>query len=160
MGFAAEANAHRKLWTDAYPSHAMTAFAEHVDAVADALTGPITALGAFSADQHAQSVLDAEALLKNRPAGSQDARELIAAARLAFDNDPKQFDEHRVGQRVLDTIAERQTVGRRSGRRGADLDAVAARAAAGGHWLADHLADAHDLEPIDPTGEPDVQAPQ
>lgn len=169
-GLADDAAALRKLWTEAYPTHAMTAFEPDIEPVATALVrgpyaqlgpGPLSALISFGADAHQQAVRDARELLNNRPAERDDARALFAAARLAFDANPSDYDKHHVSRRVLLRIADRQTVGRRAAKPTTpDVDALVSRATDAGRWLEGHLATVHGLEPSNPTKEPHVQAKQ
>ena len=159
MDFPTEAAAHRALWTEAYPRDAIAPFAGCVNTVAAVLREAAAGLGAFSLKAHARASEDADKLLRGRSVTTEDARELVAAARLAFDRSPQEFDEQRVAPYVLDLIAERQTVGRRAGRKDApDPKALAARAAEAGRWLERHLAGVHGLDPEEPTRETHVQA--
>lgn len=171
-GFAAEAQTVRSLWSSAYPARGMTEFLPDIEAVADALVGgPYTALGActhggpltslvsFSAGDQRDAARDARELLQNRPAEGDDARVLIAAARLAFDQNPADYDRCAVASRVLGWIAERQTVGRRTAKpTRPDEAAVVSRATVAGHWLEGHLATAYGLEPSNLTEAAHVQA--
>jgi hypothetical protein len=143
----------RDAWFEAYPVHAMECYTKEVPLVAAAiLDGPyealdgghLTALIDFSGEPYERALLDAERIPRKGALTGADARELVAAARFAFDADPDGYRAAGVSERVLETIRKKQTVGTRAGSKtpvGADVRA--ARAEERGRWLADHLARAH-----------------
>jgi hypothetical protein len=163
--YAEEARRLREEWQAAYPSHQMKAFECHVAAVANALVagpyealrrGPLTALIKFPMPSFERARKEARGLLRNVAPAGTDARELVAAARLAFEDDPSRYDASRVPERVLHRIRATQKGGVRTGVR-APVDAGTRRRrdTAAGHWLTDLLSDAHGLPPDTPEEDDD-----
>ncbi len=160
--FDTDAAELRELWTTAYPSHSMQDFVADVDTVVDAiLTGPYETLGGkalntlidFGAHANERAHRDADRVLKETDPTSSDARELIAAARFAFEANPTDYRNKRVSDRILKRIRKEQTVGvRASPATPVPRADRSARAAERGRWLADHLAQAHAKRPSDRSG--------
>jgi hypothetical protein len=131
----------------------MEEFEDDLEAVARALVaGPYHALGGrslndlvlFDGESHERAVRDARDVPKAFSPRSSDARELVAAARLAYDSDPEGYRDSGVPARMLRRIAEVQTVGIRAGMHSpVDEEIRRARDAAAGRRLADHLTRKH-----------------
>jgi hypothetical protein len=154
--FAPEAAKLREAWFSVYPAHAVQEFADDAGTVAEAVVrgpyeklngGPLTGMIAFSPEMHDRAQLDAMNAAKGARALeplARDAREHVAAARIAFERDPVGYRDAGVQARVLRSIREQQTVGTRAG---TSTNVPAAvrheRAAEAGRWLTDHLARAN-----------------
>jgi hypothetical protein len=151
--YAAEAGALRSFWSSAYPTHAMACFEPDVPMVAAALVngpyaalenGRLTDLLTFAPASQERAERIARDALKRVSGESTDARELVAAARLAFDAAPRAFRAAEVSPRLLRRIRESQTVGTRAG----TASSVAAgvreeRSRRAGEWLTDYLEERH-----------------
>jgi hypothetical protein len=141
LGHAAEAEARRRQWRQAYPEHALVDFEDDVAVVVEALLEG-TVLGGrplhetiqFTTRDHTAARSEAARALKRGKPQSADVRTLIAASRLAFEADPERFVAHDVQDRILRRIMEVIGIGTRSGVRRevseADLAAHDARAGA------------------------------
>ena len=173
--YAAQAAQLRHGWLAQYPCRGMRAFEDDVAAIANAVVaGPFARLAredkpsatladliCFHADSHEQADHDAGEVAGGRTLGSTDARELVAAARLAFDRDPGDAAAQPVTGPILRQIAASQTVGTRTGTSTrAPLDAREQLAESAGEWLDRHLSAAHRLQPHPGRRDPNVQAHQ
>jgi hypothetical protein len=141
LGHAAEAEARRRQWRQAYPEHALVDFEGDIAVVVEALLEgtflggrPLHETIQFTARDHTAARNEAARALKRGKPQSADVRTLIAASRLAFEADPERFVAHDVQDRILRRIMEVIGIGTRSGVRRevseADLAAHDARAGA------------------------------
>ena len=147
--YAADAAQLRADWSQTYPEHAMSGFDADVPVVTNAvLDGPYEALGngrltellEFSPEAHERAQRDAREVPNGFVPRGTDARELVAAARLAFDRAPEKFRAAQVSKHVLSRIREAQTVGTRAGTDSTVAQDVRdARAVEAGRWLLDYL---------------------
>jgi hypothetical protein len=141
--YAVEAAQLRDCWSRTYPGHSMGRFEPDVEVVAAAIIdGPyaLDELAAFPRDAHERACRDARGALKGVAASGSDARELVAAARLAYDAQPAAFRGAGVSPRLLRRIRSEQQAGTRTGAGGkADTDAIRERAQARGRWLSGYL---------------------
>ena len=155
IGLADEGARLRDAWSAAYPTHAMEEFEREVPVVAAAIVGgpykalgggPLTALVDFPGESYERARRDAERVPRAFEPDGADARELIAAARFAFDANPAGYRAGGVAERILEKIRwqrERGVGTRASTKTTVGADVRAARAEERGRWLADHLAGAH-----------------
>jgi hypothetical protein len=151
--FADAAVRLRAGWREAYPSHAMEAFEPDVPAVARALAagsydalcgGPLSDLVSFGGESQERAERDARDVPRDFAPRSTDARELVAAARLAYDADPRGYRAGGTATRILQQIRCSQTVGTRAGSASPVAESTRqARDAAAGEWLLDRLAREH-----------------
>lgn len=104
-GFPDEAAARRAHWQESYPLSGP--YLSDVDSVVAALLHGIYpqfgdvalhSLISFTADQQRAAAVAAEAVLSQLPPPTTDVRALVAAARMAFDQDPAGFTAPRPGQ--------------------------------------------------------------
>jgi hypothetical protein len=101
------------------PPHALPEYQDDVAAVACALIagpyaaipGPLTELVGFGDDRWRRARDDSARLLDRTPPEDNDTRVLIAAARHAFDADPKQYVDAEAGMRVIEQITRKRDVG-------------------------------------------------
>jgi hypothetical protein len=155
MGLADEGARLRAAWSAAYPTHAMEAFERYVPVVAAAIVGgpykalgggPLTALADFPGESYERARRDAERVPRAFDPDGADARELIAAARFAFDANPAAYRADGVSERILEKIRwqrERGVGTRASTKTTVGADVRIGRAEERGRWLAEHLARAH-----------------
>ncbi len=130
--------------TLALTGHATTGWPEpspEVAAVAAALVGAAGDVDAFTPAAHARAERVARDALGRIITQTTDPRELVAAARLAFDGAPEAFQSAEVGSYVLRAIGAGEAAGTRAGRRngGASATLRTQRAEAAGAWLSAHL---------------------
>jgi hypothetical protein len=133
LGFEAAADAAEEGWRREYIRHTSLEFEPDLPAVVAAVLGTrINALGdstvseihRFTQADHRRAQDDAERILAQRMLGSDDSRCLLAAARLAFETDPIQYEHVNATERIL----ERLELGRENGARaGAEQTAVSDR---------------------------------
>jgi hypothetical protein len=157
MGFSAAAERLRSEWSGQFPAHPMRAFAPDVRWVAAAIIagpysaladGPLTQLIALSPEMWESARQDAARARQAIALRGSDARVLIAAARIAFDEDPDGYRSSDISARILRRIEKEQAVGTRAGPATPvrEVDR-AARDELAGRWLAGHLMSAHGLPP-------------
>jgi hypothetical protein len=169
-GFQAEADAYLAGWTSTYAGRGATVYDRDVPAVVEAIIGgpydalggaPLDTLDSFTREMQDLAASSArDALRRLRPRAS-DARVLLAAARLAYEEDRGGYRDVGVAERLVTRICKEQDVGVRGLGAGAppadDRDARDARA---GRSLAAAIARRHGLNlDLDKTsGGHDVQA--
>ncbi|MDA0185276.1 hypothetical protein OJ997_33535, partial [Solirubrobacter phytolaccae] len=111
-----------------------------VSAVAAALVAAAGDVDAFTPAAHARAERAADDALRRITLRATDARELVVAARLAFDRAPAEFHAANAGPRLLRAIRAGQRVGTRTGVKAPVPAPVRAqRAEAAGTWLSAHL---------------------
>lgn len=124
MGFQEKADTYRKDWFALYPRHAMgQEFEQDIPRVVDALlTGPIPELGnvslrevlCFSAADQRNAALEVTRLLRAEKPSSSNVRVLLAAARLAYEQDPVTYARHNAETLVLQKIEKDRETGVRN----------------------------------------------
>jgi hypothetical protein len=116
QGFEKEARRLRDEWLETYPAHQMKEFEADLPIVARALLdGPYPELGnvslaevlAFTPAQHDEAARLAADLLNKIKLRSDDARLLLAAARLAYEKDPAKFAAVGPHQRIAKSMANK-----------------------------------------------------
>lgn len=122
--------------TLALAGHAAPAVDPEIAAVAAALTEAAGTVDPFTPAAHARAGRTAQDALDRITIRGTDVRELVAAARIAFDTAPAGFHRAEAGPRLLHAIQ----AGRRIGTRAAPHARVSAgHAQAAGAWLSAHL---------------------
>ncbi len=118
--FATEAADLRRKWRASVARHAMEDYEADLAPVAHALvSGPypqiyergLDQLIGFGRARHDQAEADAKRLLKRMAPQADNARVLVAAARLAFDRNPSLYIENGAGARVVKRIQDKRDVG-------------------------------------------------
>jgi hypothetical protein len=111
-------------WSTAFPSHRLTEFDRDVAPVVEALVGgpyqqlqggPLWSLVDFGVTEQTRAEEASEEVRGGREIPTDDVRCLIAAARLAFDEDPDKYLERDVPHGILEKIKKVQTIGTRVG---------------------------------------------
>ena len=146
-GFPAEGEALSDGWSSAYPASVASDHAGDVAAVVAAMVDtPLAALGGvplreavtFGAARHKASRDEAARLMSQGALQSKDVRTLLAAARLAFDEEPDRYVEGGAQGRVMKkAVADAVSAGVRAGARrsAAETAAIDADDAAAGAGL-------------------------
>jgi len=128
MGFKQEADKYRKGWRALYPQHAMdSGFEEDIPKVVGALLkGPYPEFGGvslrevlcFSAEEQVAASQDASRLLTPENPRSSNVRVLLAAARLAYEQNPKAYAKNDAQLVVLTRIEQALETGVRNSPQG------------------------------------------
>lgn len=117
--YAATANTMEATWKETYPAHALPEFAEDIPAVVTALydgpypelkTPSLTSVLNFLPVVHTLALTEAKKLRKEVGTDLQDvrARVQLAAAQLAYVDDPGAYAKEKAGPRILDWIKKQQ----------------------------------------------------
>ncbi|XVU27302.1 hypothetical protein ACQPZJ_09750 [Actinoplanes sp. CA-054009] len=113
-------------WWAAHPGHARSDLDADVTPVVEALLGHGRLTGVLSfAPLHAEAEIDVKRLLAGLRPRSSNPRALLAAATLAFRDDPAAYRAKAVAQRTMERVREVQETGTRFRSRAADQPGLA-----------------------------------
>jgi len=121
LKFEDESSELKNQWKTAYPEHSMAEFEEDIKFVVKSLLdSPFPEMGNqsfrdifnFSKSQHRNAKKTAENMINNYILGEGDIRVLLAAARMAFEQNPDEYNK-KIREKVLEHIEEIRESGTR-----------------------------------------------